>query len=104
MRGKKGEEKIDKILERFLKRKGFLKKINELKSRDLWLKVVGDDIVSNTQPIEVKNGILFIKVSNPVFSNELLYLKKEIIEKINKETGNKTIRDIHFKTGLRIKD
>jgi len=103
MRGKKGEEKIDKILERFLKRKGFLKKINEFKGRDLWLKVVGDDIASNTQPLEVRDGILFIKTANPILSNELLYLKKEIMGKINKEIGSKTIRDIYFKTGLPLK-
>ncbi len=44
----------------------------------------------------VENGILFLKVENSVLRSELNLNKKKTIEVINKNIGEKIIKDIKF--------
>ena len=58
---------------------------------------VGNKISKNTEPMSVKNGILVIKTTNPVWKQELQIQKTEIIKKLNNRLKKNIIKEIRFK-------
>ena len=89
-------EHIAGALKKFIKKQGIDKEINQQKSVDVWAEVVGKKIKENTEPIDVRFGVLTVKTSNPVWRQELQFQKKGIINSINKRLKKTTIKDIRF--------
>jgi len=87
-------EEIKKTLEKLLMDTGIETPVLQHRSLLVWSKVVGETIAKNSSPEEVKHGKLIVKVSTPVWRNELILRKKEILEKLNKALGKKVIKDI----------
>ena len=58
--------------------------------------VVGKKIAENTIVQDVKHGVLIVRVDSPIWAQELQFQKKEVLLKINKTLGKKTIKDIRF--------
>ena len=61
-----------------------------------WKESVGASIYENTTIKNFKNGILIIKTKTPVWRNELLFQKNEIIKKLNSKLEKNKIKDIRF--------
>lgn len=61
-----------------------------------WDATVGKDISRHTDPQKVVDRILFVKVDDGAWRNELSYLKNELIEKLNQQIGKKAIEEIKF--------
>ncbi|MBT5955976.1 MAG: DUF721 domain-containing protein [Candidatus Marinimicrobia bacterium] len=63
---------------------------------NLWQESVGTSINENTTIKSFKNGILIIKTKTPVWRNELLFQKNDIMTKINLKLEKNKIKDIRF--------
>ena len=61
-----------------------------------WKEAVGASINENTTIKSFKNGILIVKTKTPVWRNELLFQKKEIVQKLNSKLEKNKIKDIRF--------
>jgi len=61
-----------------------------------WEKIAGKRIAEVTECERVDEGLLYIKVKNASWRQELSYMKDRIKESIVKETGCESIRDIVF--------
>ena len=46
--------------------------------------------------VSIKRGKLFVRVKTPTWRNELVFLKSEIISKLNRRVGKKVVKDIVF--------
>ena len=89
-------EKLDIAIKDFLINTGLENGVNQQKAVIIWPKIVGTKIAENTTAELVDFNILTIKVKNSTWRNEL-YLKKDIIlEKLNKELGPNTIKELRF--------
>ena len=89
-------EKLDIAIKDFLINTGLENGVNQQKAVIIWPKIVGTKIAENTIAELVDFNILTIKVKNSTWRNEL-YLKKDIIiEKLNKELGPNTIKELRF--------
>lgn len=89
-------EKLDITIKDFLINTGLENGVNQQKAVIIWPKIVGTKIAENTTAELVDFKILTIKVKNSTWRNEL-YLKKDIIlEKLNKELGSNTIKELRF--------
>lgn len=84
-------------LENFLKEKKWSKKIKGYQIVSNWENLVGKEIAQASQPIKIQNKCLFLAVKSNVWANELNLRKGELIEKINREAGEKIISNIMFK-------
>ncbi|MEE9167826.1 MAG: DUF721 domain-containing protein [Candidatus Neomarinimicrobiota bacterium] len=87
-------EELSKVLTSLLRKTGIESAVLQNKAVILWNDVVGEPISKNTIPEEVKQGTLIVRVSTPVWRNELIFKKQEIIEKLNRALGRKIIKDI----------
>ncbi|MBT5077501.1 MAG: DUF721 domain-containing protein [Candidatus Marinimicrobia bacterium] len=63
---------------------------------NLWQESVGTSINENTTIKSFKNGILIIKTKTPVWRNELLFQKNDIMTKINLKLEKNKIKEIRF--------
>ena len=89
-------EKLDIAIKDFLINAGLEDGVNQQKAVIIWPKIVGTKIAENTTAELVDFNVLTIKVKNSTWRNEL-YLKKDIIlEKLNKELGPNTIKELRF--------
>ncbi len=67
---------------------------------EVWDEVVGPAISTNAQPDRIKRRQLRVRVSNPIWFQELKFMEGEIRENLNKRLGRKAIDKIEFKVGL----
>ena len=87
-------EQIGNILHQFFYELGIDKPILKFQALDMWSKVVGEKISEVTEPRRITDGKIFVKVKNDTWRNELVYYKKNIIEKLNNELGSRIVKDI----------
>jgi predicted nucleic acid-binding Zn ribbon protein len=68
---------------------------------EIWEETVGPAIAQNAQPEWIKSGKLRVRVSDPIWLQELGFVKETIKEKINKTLGRKAVETVEFRLGLR---
>ena len=66
---------------------------------NLWDSLVENQIAMNTRPTALKGKNLIVCASGSVWIHALLFLKKDIIRKINNELGRDLVEDIKCKVG-----
>jgi len=96
IRDKKGPESLGSVLGNLLKDLGLEKRIKEQDIIINWEKIVGNNIAENTKPFKIEGTKLFLKVKSSAWRNELFYLKKELITKLNDSAKQELIKDIIF--------
>lgn len=74
-------------------------KVKEYRLWNEWGNLVGDQIAKNCQPEKVKDGILFLKVTSPVWAQQLQFMKGMVIEKVNRFMGGDTVSELRFRVG-----
>ena len=93
-------ESVGALLEHSLKRLDLAPRLNEYGVWPIWREVVGRTIARNAQPEKIRNGTLFVKVSSPVWMQELQFMKEMIAEKLNQRLqNNATVKNIFFMVG-----
>ena len=87
---------IAKSLKESLKKAGLYQGVKNIKVLELWPKVVGEKIANKTEANDIKNGTLFVEVSNSTWRQELLFKHQDIIKELNNRLGKNTIQEIRF--------
>jgi predicted nucleic acid-binding Zn ribbon protein len=76
------------------------KRLEEGKIWLVWTAAVGKQIAAKAHPVSFRDGILTVSVSSPPWMQQLTFLKKGILEKLNEQLGHDLVRDIYLKAGL----
>jgi predicted nucleic acid-binding Zn ribbon protein len=93
---KKKETTVGDAIYNFFRSIGAGERFRQNLAIAFWDAVVGDLIAKQTEPVEVRNGVLIVRVADPVWRQEMLFRKFEFIEKLNEKIGKKAIKDIKF--------
>ena len=88
---------IAKPLKDSLKKAGLYQSVKSIRVLDAWPTIVGKKIASKTEAKSIKKGLLFVKVFNSTWRQELQLQQKKIIKKINNEMEENIVREIKFK-------
>jgi hypothetical protein len=91
--------RIGSVLEQSLKRLNLGMQLDEYGVWPIWNDVVGKAVANNAQPERIRNGTLFLKVSSPVWMQQLQYMKELIAEKLNDRLGAGLVKNIFFVVG-----
>ena len=89
-------QQLRSAINHFLKNNGLAKGVNQQNAILIWEEIVGKTIASNTTAEKVEHGTLTVKTTTPAWRQELLFKKRDIIEKLNAKLGKNTIREIQF--------
>ena len=87
---------IKVVLKTYLLKMGLDKGVRQQQAVNLWPIAVGKIIAEYTTVQNVVHGTLIVHATSPVWAQELQLQKKDILSKLNKILGKKTIKDIRF--------
>jgi predicted nucleic acid-binding Zn ribbon protein len=88
------------VLPKLMQRMGLRERLHETEVIDAWSKIVGEFIAVHSTPVTLREGVLYVRVLQPALHYELEQVSKiEILRKLKKRFGTKTIRDLRFRVG-----
>jgi len=76
-------EKIGNFLESVLEKSGLASQISRNGVLDKWSLVVGNKVAEVTEAKAVQGSTLFVEVRSSIWLNELSFMKKTLLVKIN---------------------
>jgi predicted nucleic acid-binding Zn ribbon protein len=94
--GHEQPQKIGIILEEMLSQQGYLTVCREYAVTRKWQDIVGPAIAAVSTCEKIENGVLYVKIKTASWRQEVAYLKDPIVQKIQKDFGCPTIKDIVF--------
>jgi predicted nucleic acid-binding Zn ribbon protein len=87
------------VLHDLLRSWGIDNKIREQQTVSGWEQIVGPRIAAHTTALRVEDGKVFIRTQSSSWKTELIFMKKDIIDRLNQAVGKKVITDIVFVAG-----
>jgi predicted nucleic acid-binding Zn ribbon protein len=92
-------ERLGAVLDESLKRLDLTPQLEAYGIWPVWDDVVGRPVARNAQPEKIRHGTLFVKVSSPVWMQQLQFMKELIAEKLNERLRAQVVRNIFFIVG-----
>lgn len=81
------------------KRMGLNRRMNEQRVFDRWKEAVGEGVAKRTEPIRIENQVLYLKVTNSVWMQQLQFMKELILKKLHEKAGIDFLQDLRFFIG-----
>lgn len=75
------------------------KRLKEGKIWLVWDRAVGKQIAARARPVSFRDGVLTVAVANAPWMQQLNFLKKGIMEKLNAQVGEELVLEIYLKAG-----
>lgn len=91
---------ISSVIKNLSKSLGFEQKMVELSIQKRWNEIMGENIANHTRPGQIRYKKLYIEVDNSVWMHQLLFLKEEVLSRVNRSIGREIIDEVRFKLGL----
>ena len=88
---------IKELLSNYFKGSDFKDINNTINLNKSWKQIVGKTISKNTEIINIKNGKISIKTTNPIWRNELTFQKEDLLQRLKKEAPELKIKEIEFR-------
>jgi predicted nucleic acid-binding Zn ribbon protein len=82
-----------------LRARGLGSRLEEYRVFGQWEKSVGPVIARHAQPQTMRGKKLTLVVDSPAWMQQLSLLKPQIVEKVNRNLGKETIKDIMLRLG-----
>ena len=61
-----------------------------------WGEVMGALVSDLTRSVEIKNGVLYVKVKSAALRQQLFECRFEVVKKMNESVGAEVIRDVRL--------
>lgn len=65
----------------------------------VWDEVVGSTISKNARPSWIKNRILRVTISDPIWLQEIKFIEESIKERLNAKLGRDAVKKIELRVG-----
>ena len=77
----------------YLRESGLEKSVLEVQVEEAWPQVMGDVVTRLTRSVEVKEGVLYVRVNSAALKTQLYENRFELVRKLNEAVGAEAIRD-----------
>jgi predicted nucleic acid-binding Zn ribbon protein len=94
---KSNTQKISEVIDEYLKNSGLTQKLKKARIINHWEELIGKAIAKRTTSIYIKKKTLFVSLNSSVVKNELMMMRQQIIDAINKQAGEILIEKIVIK-------
>jgi predicted nucleic acid-binding Zn ribbon protein len=91
---------IQGILNQVIRQHGLEGKFREYQLLLQWEEIVGRTIAQHTYPETIRFKKLILRVDSPVWMQQLTFLKKDMLQKINETFREGMVQDIQLRLGL----
>ena len=93
---KSNTERIDAIIQQFMRINGIETPYNQYRLIQAWPVVMGELIQHHTGNIFIKNQTLHVQITSPAIKQNLLMEHRALAQRLNEHVGAQVIEDIHF--------
>ncbi len=87
------------LVQQLLQQHGLEGKLREYRAWQVWDDVVGPQIALRARPVRVREGVLEVRVDQPVWMQQLQLLKPKILARLNERLGEAVLKDIFLRRG-----
>jgi len=87
------------LIQQVLLQRGMEGKFEEYRAWQVWDQVVGPQIARRARPIRIREGVLEVRVDQPVWMQQLQLLKPRILARLNEALGKELLRDLFLRRG-----
>ena len=84
---------IGEALVDYLRESGLEKPVLEVQVEEAWPQVMGTIVTQMTRSVEVKEGVLYVRVSSAALKAQLFENRFELIRRLNETVGVPVLRD-----------
>ena len=88
---------VNVAIAEFLDKNRLKEGVTKYQIAGIWAEVVGKPIARYTKRTELDNKKLTVYTSSPIVRKELMMLKSEIMEQVNKKIGQELVKDVVVK-------
>ncbi|MET2985427.1 DUF721 domain-containing protein [Aureibaculum conchae] len=85
---------IKEVMADVLRENKLQKGIDLVLIKDAWADVMGSGVVSYTNDLKFRNGILVVKLTSSVLREELSYGKEKIVKLLNEKLNKMLIKSV----------
>ena len=84
---------ITDALSEYLRESGLEQSVLEVQIEEIWPQVMGETVTKLTRSVEVKDGMLIVRVSSAALKTQLFENRFELVRKLNEAVGSNIIRN-----------
>lgn len=77
----------------FLRESGLEQTVMDRQIEEVWPQVMGETVQQLTRSVEVKDGMLYVRVNSAALKAQLFENRFELVRKLNEAVGAPAIRD-----------
>lgn len=89
-------ENLRDVINRFLRLNGLETPLNEQRAIEAWPAVVGPTIARQSSNLQIRGGVLYVKITRPALRQDLMMMRTELKHRINQHVGAQVIESISF--------
>ncbi len=89
-------ESLSGVLPRVLKQLGLEQGLLGWRAVAEWDRVVGPDVARHARAVAYRDGVLQVEVEGSAWMQELGFLERVLVQKINRHLGRSVVRDVRF--------
>jgi predicted nucleic acid-binding Zn ribbon protein len=86
-------QSVTDALVEMLRANGLEQSVLDVQVEEVWPQVMGDVVNRLTRSVEVKDGVLYVRVSSAALKAQLFENRFELVRKLNDAVGANAIRD-----------
>lgn len=76
-----------------MRESGLEQSVLEVQVEEVWPQVMGDIVTKLTRSVEVKDGMLIVRVNSAALKTQLFENRFELVRKLNEAVGAEVIKD-----------
>ncbi len=89
-------EAVGNVLSRLMRTLGLAAELEGWQAVDEWPRVVGARVGRHSRAVSFRNGALLVEVDGSAWMHELSFLKRDLIQKINRHLRSEPVREVRF--------
>ena len=87
---------LDSVLAEWIRENGLEKPLLEHRVVEQWGEILGKTIARYSRDIEIKDGMLRVRITNAALRQELFEQRFRLIKKLNDAVGGEAVKDIRL--------
>ena len=87
---------IGEVLVDYLRENNLEQPLLERRLVAMWDEIMGPAVARLTRDVEIKDGVLKVKISSAALRTQLFECRFELIRKLNQTVGSEVIRDVRL--------